>query len=168
MRRRDLVITPDPDSECQDQQWVDRIADRARAQGHSIALAESLTAGRVAALLGAGEKASVWFRGALVAYSEEVKFSLLGVPEGPVVTDGCARQMAVGVRDLLGADVGLGLTGVGGPGPQEQKPAGTVHLAVATADGTVSREVHLQGGPEEVIAAATTLSLRELGDAFTD
>ncbi|MCP3421870.1 CinA family protein [Nocardioides pinisoli] len=70
--------------------------------------------------------------------------------------------MSDGVRRLLGADVAVGITGVGGPGPQEDCPAGTVHLVVATEAGT--RELHtcLPGDPSEVVAAATTLALDEL------
>jgi nicotinamide-nucleotide amidase len=162
------VLAPDTDTttEVTDEAWVQRIAGSAQGTGQAVALAESLTSGRVAALLGAGEGASTWFRGAVVAYAEEVKFGVLGVTPGPVVTEACARQMAEGVRRLLGADVGLGLTGVGGPGEQEGKPAGTVHLAVATAGGTVARELRLDGGPEQVIAEATTLSLREVAGAL--
>jgi nicotinamide-nucleotide amidase len=164
------VLAPDTDEgttpEATDDSWVQRIAGSAQGTGQTVALAESLTSGRVAALLGAGEGASTWFRGAVVAYAEEVKFDLLGVTPGPVVTETCARQMAEGVRRLLGADVGLGLTGVGGPGEQEGKPAGTVHLAVATSEGTLARELRLDGDPEQVIAEATTLSLREVAGAL--
>ena len=87
---------------------------------------------------------------------------MLGVTRGPVVTDLCAREMAEGVRRLLGADLALGITGVGGPGPEEDRPAGTVHLAVTTDSGTRSRETHLPGEPGEVVAAATRLALEEL------
>jgi nicotinamide-nucleotide amidase len=145
---------------------VARIADLAREQGVSVAVAESLTAGHVSAALGSGEGASEWYRGAVVAYDEEVKYDVLGVTRGPVVTDACARQMAVGVRRLLGAGLALGITGVGGPGPQEGRPAGTVHLAVSTDDETWSEELHLDGGPEEVLAAATDRALEELERAL--
>jgi nicotinamide-nucleotide amidase len=76
--------------------------------------------------------------------------------------------MAEGVRRLLRADVALGITGVGGPGPDEDCPAGTVHLAVATAGATRSLHACLPGDPSEVVAEATRLCLgelvRELGD----
>jgi nicotinamide-nucleotide amidase len=70
--------------------------------------------------------------------------------------------MATGVRTLLGADVALGITGVGGPGPQEGCPPGTVHLAVARDECVESRHVVLEGDPTEVVAGATTLALDEL------
>jgi nicotinamide-nucleotide amidase len=148
--------------EMTDEERADRVAELATDRGVRIAVAESLTAGRISSALGQGGSASEWYRGAVVAYDEEVKFDVLGVTRGPVVTDSCAREMAAGARDLLGADVALGITGVGGPGPQEGCPPGTVHLAIARADGVESRHVVLEGDPTEVVVAATTLALDEL------
>jgi nicotinamide-nucleotide amidase len=145
-----------------DEERADRVADLATTRGLHVAVAESLTAGRISSFLGRGEAASEWYRGAVVAYDEEVKFEVLGVTRGPVVTAACARQMADGVRRLLGADVALGITGVGGPGPQEGCPPGTVHLAVATDSGTRPLHTRLPGDPGEVVAAATSLALDEL------
>lgn len=145
-----------------DEKRADRVADLAASRGLRVAVAESLTAGRISSFLGRGEAASEWYRGGVVAYDEEVKFELLGVTRGPVVTAGCAREMAEGVRRLLGADVALGITGVGGPGPQEDCPPGTVHLAVATAAGTRPLHTRLTGDPGEVVAQATSLALDEL------
>ena len=149
-----------------DEERVGHISDVARDQGLRIAVAESLTSGRLSSLLGAGEDAADWYRGAVVAYDEEVKFRVLGVTPGPVVTEACAREMAEGVRRLLHADVAVGITGVGGPGPQEGCPAGTVHVAVADGNGVRSREAHLPGDPPEVIAAAASLALDELLDVL--
>jgi nicotinamide-nucleotide amidase len=150
--------TPDGDADGR----LAQVVGLAQAQGATIAVAESLTAGRVSAALGRGESASSWYRGAVVAYAEDVKFEVLGVTRGPVVTDSCAREMASGVRRLLRADVGLGITGAGGPGPQEGRPPGTVHLAVSWDDRTWCREHHLHGDPEHVVAAATSLSVEAL------
>ena len=149
-------------SEQDTDEQVQRIARTAVATGTAVAVAESLTSGQLSALLGQGEDAATWYRGAVVAYASEVKFEVLGVTPGPVVTDACAREMAEGVRRLLGADVGLGITGVGGPDEQEGKPAGTVHLAVSDRHGTRSREVLCPGDPEEVVASATSAALTEL------
>lgn len=151
-----------------DAQRVERIASLALSRGRSVAVAESLTAGQVSARLGAGEEASQWYRGAVVAYAKGVKFGVLGVSEGPVVTDLCAREMAEGVRTLLGADVGVGITGVGGPGPEEGKPAGTVHFAVARAGHVRSDEMHASGTPEEVIAAASSRVLDEIVEELSE
>ena len=145
---------------------VDRIAELAQERGARVAVAESLTAGQISAQLGQGSGAADWYRGAVIAYDEEVKFTVLGVTRGPVVTDLCAREMAEGVRRLLQADLALGITGVGGPGPEEDRPAGTVHLAVATDSGTTSQEARLPGDPGEVVAAATRMALEELVSAL--
>jgi nicotinamide-nucleotide amidase len=145
-----------------DIQRAERIATLAMTRGRTVAVAESLTAGQVSARLGAGRNASQWYRGAVVAYAKGVKFSVLGVSEGPVVSDLCAREMAEGVRTLLGADVGVGITGVGGPGAEEGKPAGTVHLAIARAGHVRSVEMHVPGPPEDVIAAVGTRVLDEI------
>jgi nicotinamide-nucleotide amidase len=153
--------------EMTDEERADRVAELAEDRDVRIAVAESLTAGRISSMLGRGASASEWYRGAVVAYDEEVKFDVLGVTPGPVVTDRCAREMADGVRTLLGADVALGITGVGGPGPQEGCPPGTVHLAVADAHGVESRHVVLEGDPTEVVVAATTLALEELVRVLT-
>ncbi len=151
-----------------DEERSDLVAELAQSRGARVAVAESLTAGRISSFLGRGEAASEWYRGGVVAYDEEVKFRVLGVTPGPVVTDLCAREMAEGVRRLLQADVALGITGVGGPGPQEDRPAGTVHLAVATADGTRSLHARLEGDPGEVVAEATALALAELARELED
>ena len=148
-----------------DEELVRRISVAARAKGLRLAVAESLTCGRISSLLGRGEAAADWYRGAVVAYDADVKFRVLGVTPGPVVTQQCAREMAQGVRHLLEADVALAITGVGGPGPDEGCPAGTVHLAVVTADGTHDVETCLSGDPGEVVASATTLALGELAEA---
>ena len=149
-----------------DQLWVQRIAERACDTDTTVAVAESLTSGQLSALLGQGVDAATWYRGAVVAYASEVKFDVLGVAPGPVVTDLCARQMAEGVRRLLGSDVGLGITGVGGPDSQEGKPPGTVHLAVTDEDGTRSHEVSFDGDPEAVVSSSTTMALLELARAL--
>jgi len=67
----------------------------------------------------------------VVSYASEVKFDVLGVPEGPVVSEAAARSMAEGARRVLGADVGLSITGVAGPDPQDDQPPGTVFVGLA-------------------------------------
>ena len=112
----------------------------------TLAVAESLTGGLVAARLVDVPGASAWFRGGVVSYASDVKFSVLGVPEGPVVTSEAAAAMASGVRDLLGADVGLGVTGVAGPESAEGHPPGTVYLGAVVGDGApVTTRVMLPG-----------------------
>jgi competence/damage-inducible protein CinA-like protein len=116
------------------------------ARGLTLAVAESLTGGLVAARLVDVPGASTWFRGAVVSYASDVKFSVLGVPEGPVVSSEAAAAMAAGVRDLLGADVGLGVTGVAGPESAEGHAPGTVFLGAVVGDDTpVTARVTLPG-----------------------
>jgi nicotinamide-nucleotide amidase len=141
---------------------VEQIARLAADHGLSVAAAESLTSGLIASRLGAGPDASEWFRGSVVAYQEPVKFDVLGVRPGPVVTPECAEGMARGVGRLLGADVAVAATGVGGPEPSEGKPAGTVYVAVSVRDSTTVRELGLEGDPEEILEATADHALELL------
>lgn len=108
---------------------------RLSAAGHTVAVAESLTGGLVAAALTDVAGASVVVRGAVVAYSTDLKASLLGVDQDLLARVGAvdadvAEQMAAGVRSLMGATYGLATTGVAGPDPADGKPVGTVFVAV--------------------------------------
>jgi len=105
-----------------------------RARGLSLGLAESVTGGLVAGRLTAIPGASDVLRGSIVSYASDVKFDLLDVPEGPVVSEAAAAAMASGARRALGADIGLALTGVAGPAEQDGMPVGT--LCVGIDDGT--------------------------------
>ena len=145
---------------------VDRIAEKAGDTGLSVGVAESLTGGAISQELAAGSESSQWFRGGLVAYSTEVKFSVLGVPPGPVITEDCARRMASGAARLLGADVTVAVTGAGGPGPEEDQPPGTVWFAWAV-DGEVTTECRrFSGDPEDVVAQTTEHAVAGLEQAL--
>ncbi|MDQ3107648.1 MAG: competence/damage-inducible protein A [Actinomycetota bacterium] len=133
------------------------------AAGLTLGVAESLTGGLVGSRLTNVVGASDWFRGAIVAYASPVKFDLLGVPEGPVVSEAAAAAMALGVRGALGADVGLSLTGVAGPDEQEGEAPGTVFVGIALP-GAESAEAHrlrLPGDRQRVrqFAAISALDL---------
>ncbi len=132
-----------------------------RAAGLGLAVAESVTGGYVAGRLCAVPGASDVMRGAIVAYDPAVKFDVLGVPRGPVVTEDAAVAMAEGVRRVLGAEVGLATTGVAGPGELEGQPVGTVCLAVASDDGAIATTVRLPGDRERIrqFSAITLLDL---------
>jgi nicotinamide-nucleotide amidase len=106
------------------------VLDALRRQGATLGIAESLTAGLVAARLGSVPGVSDVLRGSLVTYASEVKFDLLGVTRGPVISEEAALEMAEGACRVLGADVGLALTGVAGPDRQDDVEVGTVCLAV--------------------------------------
>ncbi|WP_326687608.1 MULTISPECIES: CinA family protein [unclassified Streptomyces] len=105
-------------------------------RGETLAAAESLTGGLVAAEITAVPGASRAFRGSVTAYATELKRDVLGVngallEERGAVDAEVARQMARGVREALGADWGVATTGVAGPEPQDGQPVGTVYVAVA-------------------------------------
>jgi nicotinamide-nucleotide amidase len=141
---------------------AEAIARRLAGTELTVAVAESLTSGNLAGRLGAAPNASDWFAGGVVAYTTTVKVHVLGVDPGPVVTARCARQMARGVLDLTRTDYAVALTGVGGPDPDEGHPAGTVFLAVASADGEKVAERHFDGDPGAVVQASTLEALRML------
>ena len=90
------------------------------------------------------------FRGGIVSYASDVKFSLLGVPEGPVVTEGAARAMAEGARRTLKADVALATTGVAGPTEQEGQPVGTVFIGLAMGNSSEAVQVKLPGDRQRI------------------
>jgi nicotinamide-nucleotide amidase len=136
----------------------------------TLACAESLTAGLVAATVADTPGASNVLRGGVVAYAADLKTALLGVPHdlldrvGTVDAD-VAAAMARGVRERLGATWGVATTGVAGPGPAEGKPAGTVHVAVAGPAGTATRSLRLKGTRAQVrsgtVAGVLALALEE-------
>lgn len=112
------------------------------AGGKTVATAESCTGGGIAARLTAVPGSSAYFAGALVTYSNEAKMSLLGVAarlieEHGAVSAEVAEAMARGVCARLGTDYGLAVTGIAGPGGgTEEKPVGTVHVALASDRGS--------------------------------
>jgi nicotinamide-nucleotide amidase len=116
-----------------DEAIEDAVARTVIAVGMTLGLAESLTGGLAASRLVNVSGASRWFRGSVVSYASEVKYALLGVPEGPVVSEEAAKAMADGARSVLGSDVGLAITGVAGPDTQDDRPPGTVFVGLARA-----------------------------------
>jgi nicotinamide-nucleotide amidase len=117
----------------------------------TLGLAESLTGGLVSSRLVGVPGSSEWFRGSVVSYASEVKYDVLGVPVGPVVTEAAARAMAEGARRVLGSDVSLALTGVAGPDSQEGVAPGTVFVGLGLPSmDAESFEMHLPGDRERV------------------
>ena len=118
------------------------VLDALRQRGWTLGIAESLTAGLVAARLAGVPGASDVLRGSLVTYASDVKFDLLGVTPGPVISEEVALEMAEGACRVLGADVGLALTGVAGPDRQDDVPVGTVCLAVVGHGSDRATTIH--------------------------
>jgi PncC family amidohydrolase len=127
--------------------------------GSTVAVAESCTGGQVMAKIVATPGSGDWFKGGVVAYDRQVKFDLLDVPPGPVVTSEAAVQMATAVRRLLEADIGIATTGEAGPEPEEDVPVGTVYIAVVDHHSEEVHHVVLSGSPEEIRSGATELAL---------
>lgn len=139
-----------------------QLADLAERRGLTVAVAESLTAGNVAAALGAAPDSAVWFRGGVVAYAAEVKQRVLGVPDVPVVSEVAATAMAESVRALMDADIAVATTGVGGPGPQDGEPAGSVWFCVVSRSAARASHRHFDGDPAQVLDQSVRYALELL------
>jgi nicotinamide-nucleotide amidase len=131
------------------------------SRGLTLGVAESMTGGLVASRLVNVPGSSKWFRGGVVAYDSQVKYDVLGVPEGPVVSEEAAGAMAEGVAKVVGADVGLSVTGVAGPAEQEGQPAGTVYLGLFLDGHTEVTHIQLPGDRDRV-RQFSTISLLDL------
>lgn len=155
-----------------------------RVRGETVAVAESLTGGLVAAEITAVPGASQAFRGSVTAYATALKHELLGVDAGLLATRGAvdaqvAAQMAAGVRKALGADWGIATTGVAGPEPQDGQPVGTVFVAVdgpfgpdsGSAGGGKVEPLRLNGDRAEIrmesVRSVLALLLKELAGEQT-
>jgi nicotinamide-nucleotide amidase len=117
----------------------------------TLAVAESVTGGLVSGRLTAIAGASDVFRGSIVSYDSEIKFDLLNVTRGPVVSESAAKEMAIGIRKTLGSDIGLALTGVAGPNEQDGVKVGTLCVGLALPNGEVrSTTFNLPYGREQM------------------
>jgi len=139
---------------------------RLTASGQTVAVAESLTGGLVAAALTAIAGASLVVRGGVVAYATDVKAQVLGVDEVLLARVGSvdpevAEQMASGVRALMGATYGLSTTGVAGPDPVGDKRVGTVYVAVVGPRASRVKALDLSGD-RSAIRAQSVLAVLEL------
>lgn len=135
------------------------------ARGWRVAVAESMTSGELGAEITSVAGSSAWFMGGILAYANEAKEALLGVPRetlerhGAVSEETC-QAMLSGVRKALSAEVGCAVTGIAGPaGGSEEKPVGLVWIGVETPEGTEVRKLDYPGGREEVRRRATVATL---------
>jgi PncC family amidohydrolase len=143
------------------------------ARGKMIASAESITGGGLGDLLTAAPGASETYLGGVVSYATAVKQQLLGVTDETVEKEGvvsaaCAREMAVGIRDLLKADFGVSTTGVAGPTEQEGKPVGLVYVGVAGPRGVRAVELKLDGERAEIRDQACIEAVRTVMESVVD
>jgi nicotinamide-nucleotide amidase len=136
--------------------------------GRTIATAESCTGGSMAGRLTDLAGSSAYVLGGLVVYSNEAKTALAGVPAALIEAHGAvspevATALSAGARSRLQADIGIGITGIAGPGGgTPEKPVGTVCLSVSSADDREERTVRLPGGRADVRDRTTTVALHML------
>ena len=141
------------------------VLEACRAAGLTLGVAESCTGGLVAARLTSIPGASEVFKGGVVAYADEVKADELGVPEELLARHGAvsaeaAAAMAAGVRERLGVDVAVAVTGIAGPGGgTAEKPVGLVYLHAEGPGGSVGRELSFPGDRDAIRARATAAAL---------
>jgi nicotinamide-nucleotide amidase len=151
----------------------DVVAEAMLARGLTIATAESCTAGLIAGRLADRPGSSAYLLGGLVTYSNQAKHDLLGVPAELIESVGAvsaevAAAMADSARTRLGADIGIGITGIAGPGGgTADKPVGLVHLCVSNNEASLARRIRLPGNRADVRTRAVVVALhllRELLD----
>ena len=141
------------------------IGEKLRAKGLTVGTAESCTGGAIAALLTSVPGSSDYFRGSIIAYSNEVKHRLLGVSNNDLALYGAVskqvvEQMAQGVLQALGCDYSIATSGIAGPsGGTMEKPVGTVWIAVASKDAVISRKFHFTAIREQNIQRAVNSAL---------
>ena len=129
------------------------------SRGATIAVAESLTGGLLVQALARVQGSGGWLHGGVVAYAESVKRDLLGVTADKVVSEECAAQMASGVRDRLGADVAVAVTGVAGPDRQDGEPPGTVWIGIDAGSGATATLLQAAGEPTDICAQTVVEAL---------
>ena len=147
---------------------LDQLAAALLARQQTLATAESCTGGLVGAALTNLPGSSAWYRGGVVAYANELKIRLLGVPAEILAAHGAvsletARAMAAGARAATGADFAVSITGIAGPaGGTPEKPVGLVFIGVAAPHGTATFKHHFSGSRADVRNAAAEAALRQL------
>jgi nicotinamide-nucleotide amidase len=150
-----------------------RVVAALTERGETVAVAESLTGGLLAAALVEVPGASAVFRGGIVAYATDLKATLLGVPGALLERHGAvhpevAAAMAGGVRRRLDATFGLATTGVAGPDPADGQPVGTVFIAVSRAQGETPQGLRLAGGRASIRDQTVVMSLKQLAGMLED
>ena len=133
-----------------------------RERGLTLGIAESVTGGLVSGRLTNIAGSSDVLRGAVVSYASEVKFDVLGVTEGPVVSESAAIEMANGAQRVLGASVGLALTGVAGPADQEGMKPGALCVGLVMPDGTTQSAMLQLPGNRDTMRQLSVISALDL------
>lgn len=137
--------------------------------GLTLSVAESLTGGLISARIVSVPGASGWYKGCLVSYASEVKYEVLGIERGPVVSSKAAIEMAQGARKLFHSDLALSITGVAGPESQEGGSVGTVFVGISSGVyGDQALELRLPGDRDRIRQFATISALDWLRRILSD
>lgn len=130
----------------------------------TMATAESMTGGAIGEALVAVPGSGDWLAGGVIAYLSRVKFDVLGVTPGPVISERAAAEMAAGVAQLLDTDVGIATTGCAGPEPMEGQPVGTLWIGVACRERVTAVHHLLSGNPQRIRADAVECAIEAAVD----
>lgn len=146
---------------------IEKIINTLQHRKETIAVAESITGGELAAALTSAPGSSKVFLGGIVAYSVESKVRELGIPKRlinkfGVYSEEIALEMANGVRKKFNSDWSIASIGVAGPGPAEEIPAGSIWLAIIGPQATQNIRLSLQGSREEIRVGAVTSAVATL------
>lgn len=147
---------------------INQIHKRLLNKKKTVAVAESCTGGLVSSALTQLSGSSAYFKLGIVAYSNQAKSRLLGIPAGLITRKGAvcaevARCMAEEIREITNSDIGIGITGIAGPtGGSSQKPVGTVFIAAASKSKTLCRKFRFKGNRTAIRKKATLEALKLL------
>jgi nicotinamide-nucleotide amidase len=147
---------------------AEKLGKLLRAKNITLAVAESFTGGLVSNMITDAPGSSEYFLVGLVTYSNDSKISLLGVKESTMIKYGTvseevAREMAIGVKEIAGADMGLSTTGIAGPsGGTEEKPVGLTYIGLSYRNEMFVEKMILPGSREEIKRAAAIHALDKI------
>lgn len=150
------------------QRAVQEVGELLGLEDYTLTTAESCTGGLLASTLTDVSGSSAWFSGSVVAYSNDVKQKVLGVPEAVLVEHGAVSEavvkaMAEGVKETIGADVSVAISGIAGPtGGTPDKPVGTVWVAWSWPYGTKAKIYQFSGSRDEIKAQSVLAAINGL------
>jgi len=143
---------------------LDRLTSAIQDRRLSVGLAESMTGGALGEALVSLPGSGEWLAGGVISYMSRVKRELLGVSEGPVISESAAIEMAVGAARLLSTEVGIATTGCAGPATMEDEPVGSTWIAVALDGRARARHHQFVGSPTGVRRQAVAAAIHFAAD----
>ncbi len=152
----------------------EELAEQLTSRNWTLAVAESCTGGLIGHLITSVPGSSGYFHGGVTTYSDTAKIEMLGIPLECLKNHGSvskrtALAMAYGVRDAFRVDIGIGVTGIAGPGGgTEERPVGLVYVAVVGEEGEIVKELNLAGSRDEIKAASAEAALKMALEFLSD